>query len=671
MISKEKAAKEIRGLVRKIEEHNERYYNLAQPTISDSEYDALLRRLLLLEEQFPEFKDLNSPTRRVGIKVNASSATVTHRVKMYSLDNTYSPDELAEWRDRVVKGLAGETVEFVAELKIDGVSAALTYENGVFVLGATRGDGLTGEDVTHNLRTVRSVPLKLRKIGNKPFPRILEVRGEVYMNLKDFKELNDSRRETGDVLFANPRNATSGSLKLLDARLTARRHLQFFVHSFGVLEGGEEIRTQWEFLEKVKADGFRSNPESRLCKDFEDVMKFCQAWQEKRNTLSYEVDGVVVKVNDLRQQERLGATLKSPRWAVAYKFPARQATSKVLAIEVQVGRTGVLTPVARLEPVLCGGVTISNATLHNFDEIKRLGVKPGDRVLLERAGDVIPKIVKVVEQSRSTIAPFVVPKTCPACGGEIAKVKAGEVAYRCLNASCPKQLERGLIHFASRGAMDIEGMGEQAVTQLLAKGWIHDFADVYFLKQDQLLQLELFKEKKAGNLLKAIEKSKTRPLSRLVYGLGINNIGQKAASVLARRFGTLDDLEKAGLEAIDAIPDMGEVMADSIARFFRQPTTKKLIGKLKKAGVNTVEPAARRGQALAGKKFVFTGELPGRTRAEAEALVTQRGGEVVSSMSKKTDFVVAGHDPGSKYAKALALGVKILKPEEFEDMIHE
>lgn len=670
MMSKEKAAKEIRELVRKIEEHNERYYNLAQPTISDSEYDVLLRRLLLLEEQFPELKNPHSPTRRVGIKVNAA-ATVTHRVKMYSLDNTYSPDELAEWRDRVIKGLAGETVEFVAELKIDGVSAALTYENGVFVLGATRGDGLTGEDVTHNLRTVRSVPLKLRKIRNKPFPRILEVRGEVYMNLKDFKELNDSRRETGDVLFANPRNATSGSLKLLDARLTARRNLQFFVHSFGVLEGGEEIRTQWGFLEKVKAYGFRSNPESRLCKDFDDVMKFCQVWQEKRNTLPYEVDGVVVKVNDLRQQERLGATLKSPRWAVAYKFPARQATSKVLAIEVQVGRTGVLTPVARLEPVLCGGVTISNATLHNFDEIKRLGVNAGDRVLLERAGDVIPKIVKVVEQARTTIAPFVVPKTCPACGGEIAKVRTDEVAYRCLNASCPKQLERGLIHFASRGAMDIEGMGEQAVTQLLAKGCIHDFADVYFLKQDQLLQLELFKEKKAGNLLKAIEKSKTRPLSRLVYGLGINNIGQKAASVLARRFGTLDELEKASPETIDAIPDMGEVMADSIVRFFRQPATKELIGKLKKAGVNTVEPAARRGRSLAGKKFVFTGELPGRTRDEAEALVTQRGGEVVSSVSKKTDFVVAGHEPGSKYAKALALGVKILKPEEFEDMIHE
>lgn len=671
MTSKEKAAKEIRELVRKIEEHNERYYNLAQPTISDSEYDALLRRLLLLEEQFPEFKDLNSPTQRVGIKVSAASAAVIHRVKMYSLDNTYSPDELAEWRDRVVKGLAGETVEFVAELKIDGVSAALTYENGVFVLGATRGDGLTGEDVTHNVRTVRSVPLKLRKIGNKPFPRILEVRGEVYMNLKDFKELNDSRRGTGDVLFANPRNATSGSLKLLDARLTARRNLQFFVHSFGVLEGGEEIRTQWGFLEKVKAYGFRSNPESRLCKDFDDVMKFCQVWQEKRNTLPYEVDGVVVKVNDLRQQERLGATLKSPRWAVAYKFPAQQATSKVLAIEVQVGRTGVLTPVARLEPVPCGGVTISNATLHNFDEVKRLGVNAGDRVLLERAGDVIPKIVKVVEQARVNAKPFAVPKTCPVCGGEIAKVRTGEVAYRCLNASCPKQLERGLIHFASRGAMDIEGMGEQAVTQLLAKGWIHDFADVYFLKQDQLLQLELFKEKKAGNLLKAIEKSKTQPLARLVYGLGINNIGQKAASVLARRFGTLDELEKASPETIDAIPDIGEVMADSIARFLRQPATKELIGKLKKAGVNTVEPATERGQALAGKKFVFTGELPGRARGQAEELVARLGGAVVSSVSKKTDFVVVGRDPGSKYQKALALGVKILKPEEFEDMVHE
>lgn len=669
-MDKTRAAREIARLTGEINEHNQRYYNLGQPTISDSEYDALLKKLIELEQLYPELKTAESPSQRVGAVEASSGPAVLHKTKMQSLDNTYSLGELDEWFGRIAKNLPGEQVEYVAELKIDGVSASLTFENGVFVLGATRGDGQSGEDITRNLKTVRSIPLKLITEDKRTIPSFLEIRGEVYMDREDFLAMNKRREELGEEIFVNPRNSTSGSLKLLDSRETAKRNLKCFIHSYGSVKGGPEFKTQWDFLEVVRKLGFTVNPESVLCLKSDEVREYCRKWQDKREQLPYEIDGIVIKVNDLDQQNRLGSTLKSPRWAVAYKFPARQATTKVLAIEVQVGRTGVLTPVAKLDPVECGGVTISNATLHNFEEIKRLGVGIDDRVLLERAGDVIPKIVKVVEKSKGP-REFRVPQKCPACGGEITKLKSEDVAYRCLNSACPQQIERALLHFASRKAMDIEGLGEAAVNQLLEKGWIKDFADLYFLRRDQLMELELFKEKKADNLLTAIEHSKKQPLSRLLFALGIDNIGEKAAFLIAGRFGSLDRLLSAKQEEIDEIPEVGGVMAESLYRFLHLSSTAKLFTKLRKAKVNLQQKTGGGKGRLTGKKFVFTGELEGLSRPQAADLVRNLGGDVSGSVSKNTDYLVAGANPGSKYQKAVSLGVKILDRVKFREMLNE
>ncbi len=672
MNEKLKAKKEIEKLAREIEAHNDRYYVLDQPTISDREYDRLLKRLIELEGFYPDLRLQDSPTQRVGTKVAVQAPTVRHSLKMYSLDNTYSFKELEEWHNRVLKGLPGQSIEYVVELKIDGVSAALTYKEGIFVLGATRGDGSVGEDITHNLKTIHSIPLRLKSDRAQELPALLEVRGEIYMDRKDFEALNKERKKTGEILFANPRNATSGSVKLLDSRVTAGRKLKCFIHSFGLLEQGAELKTHWEFLRKAKAFGFSMNPQSRLCKSFQEVIEYCEEFHQKRSSLPYEIDGVVIKVNSLQRQKELGHTLKSPRWAVAYKFPASQATTTVKEIKVQVGRTGVLTPVAELEPVECAGVTIARATLHNFEEVKRLGVKTGDRILLERAGDVIPKILKVVESSKSKEAkPFKVPKKCPECGGEIAKVKEADVAYRCINPSCAKQLERGLLHFGSRLAMDIEGLGESVVGQLLRKNLIKDFADLYSLKRSDLLTLELFKDKKAENLLEEIEKSKKQPLSRLLFALGVPNIGQKAAYLLAQHFGSMDAMIKAQTNDFLEIHEVGETMAQSLKKFFHQPAAKKLMGRLKAVGVNLKEPKfEKKSDRLTEKKFVFTGELAGLTREEAGERVKSLGGKLAGSLSKATDFVVVGENPGSKYTQALKLGVKILNQKEFEEMTH-
>ena len=675
-MNKIQAQNEIKRLVKEINAHNERYYDLNHPTISDQEYDALLKRLIDLEEEFPELKLLDSPTQRIGAQLKKSAATVKHKVKMYSLDNTYSFDELGEWHRRVLKGLpdsAEGAVEYVAELKIDGASAAMTYEKGIFSLGATRGDGQAGEDITHNLRTLQSVPLQLKKISGHNFPNVLEVRGEIYMERGDFELLNGQRKEREEVLFANPRNAAAGSLKLLDARLTAQRKLKCFIHSFGILKGGKEFATHWAFLETARRYGFSVNPLRRLCQDFQEVVEFCEEYSRKRDELPYEVDGVVVKVNSYAQQKELGFTLKSPRWAIAYKFQARQATTIVKDIVVQVGRTGILTPVANLEPVACGGVKISRATLHNFDEVKRLNVRKGDRVLLERAGDVIPKIVKVLEPSRERDSKnFIVPDKCPECGGEVAKTKDIDVAYRCINPSCPKQLERRLIHFASRSAMDIEGLGEAAVDQLLTRNLVRDLADIYFLKREDLLELELFAEKKADNLLSAMEASKTRPLSRFLFGLGILNIGEKAAFLLAQKFRTLNGVMNASVQDFQDIHEIGKVMAFSVEKFFRQKSTQRLMEKFKKAGLALIEEAAMlRSNRLSGKKFVFTGELIHFSRQEAADLVKALGANRVESVSKKTDFLVVGKDPGLKYTKAQSLGIRILNEQEFKELVDE
>lgn len=661
-----KAKQQIEKLSRRIEEYNYQYYVLDNPTVSDKEYDDALKELIRLEEEYPDLRRPDSPTRRVGTKIAKGAKAVKHKKKMYSLDNTYSIEELEEWRKRVEKGLAGEKYHYTVELKIDGVSGSLIYEDGVLTRGATRGDGVTGEDVTHNVRTIQSVPLRLKE---GPVPSLLDIRVEFYLNLKEFKNINKEKASAGEPLFANPRNAASGSLKLLDSTVTAKRNLHCFAHSFGMAEGKVPFDTQWDFLQQAKAWGFVTNPASALCENFDEVIDFCRKHEQSRNDLPYEVDGVVIKVNSFDQQRQLGETLKSPRWAVAYKFPAHQATTIVEKISIQVGRTGTLTPVAELKPVECGGVTISRATLHNFDEIKRLGIKEKDRVLLERAGDVIPKIVKVTEPAPDgkKISP---PKKCPVCGGKVVQ-DLNQVALRCVNPSCPQKLERQLIHFASRGGMDIEGFGESVVKQLLEQKKITDMADIYFLKKNDLLELELFKDKKAGNLLNAIEQSKKQPLSRLLNALGIPNIGEKAASILARRFNEIDALMKAGYDDLEEIHEVGHIMADSVIKFFQQDTTKKLIARFRRAGVNMLEPKEVAGEKLAGRKFVFTGELPGLTRPQASALVKKLGGDVVSSVSKNTDFVVAGSHAGSKLKKAKELNVAILNPQQFQELVYE
>ncbi|MDD4939348.1 MAG: NAD-dependent DNA ligase LigA [Candidatus Omnitrophica bacterium] len=656
---------EIEKLREDIRRHDYLYYVLSRPEISDKEYDDLMKRLKELEEKYPQLKTEDSPTVRVSGGVLEGFKTIRHRQKMYSLDNTYSFEELKDWDKRVARGLrAGEKIDYVIEHKIDGVSANITYEKGRLSAGATRGDGETGEDVTQNIKTIRAVPLVLM---GSAVPDFIEIRGEVYMEIKDFKALNKEKEKEGEVLFANPRNATSGSIKLLDSGLVAKRRLNFFAHSLGE-NSGLSIATQWEYINKLKEWGMRTNPYSRLCKDLDEAIGICKEWEDKREKLSYEIDGMVIKVNSLSQQRRLGFTQKSPRWAVAYKYAARQATTKVKRIIVNVGRTGVITPVAELEPVACGGVTIKHATLHNFDEIKRLNIGAGDRVLIQRAGEVIPQIVKVVEKKGKR--GFIIPKNCPVCNGKIVKEKEGDVAYRCINPSCAAHLFRGLLHFSGRSAMDIQGMGESVVLQLCRKGMVKDFADIYFLKKEDLLKLELFKEKKAGNLIEAVEKSKKQPLSRLIFGLGVRHVGEKAAYVLAQKFHSLDNLMKAKYEDLRKIYEVGPVIAQSIADFFGQESTRQLIKKFKAAGLEAREEIRSVKRSLiTGKTLVFTGEMEDFSRNEAERLVREMGGNASSSVSKNKDFVVAGGNPGSKYENAKKMGVKIISEKEFKEMI--
>jgi len=659
------AKKEIERLRDRIRHHDYLYYVLSNPEISDKEYDDLLRRLKALEDKCPQLKTEDSPTVRVSGGILEGFKTIKHRQKMLSLDNTYSFEELRDWQGRVHKGLGThEKAEYVVELKIDGVSANLTYEKGKFTFGATRGDGETGEDITENLKTIRAIPLRLQ---DKDIPDFIEIRGEVYMESNDFDALNKERGRSRVLLFANPRNAASGSLKLLDRGIVAKRRLNFFAHSLGEYRG-RGLDEQWQFLENLRKWGLRTNSHSRLCKNLEEVIAYCRSWQAKRDKLNYDIDGIVIKVNSILQQKRLGFTLKSPRWAAAYKFPARQVTTEVLDIIPQVGRTGVITPVAKLSPIACGGVRIQHATLHNFDEIKRLEVKIGDRVLIERAGEVIPKVVKVVENKGKKS--FLIPKTCPVCKGKVVKEKEEDVAYRCINPSCSAQLERGLSHFASRTAMDIEGLGDAAVSQLVRMKLVTNYADIYKLKKEDLYKLELFKDKKAGNLISAIEKSKKQPLSRLIYALGIRHVGEKAAYVLAQRFKTLDNLLGARKGDLDKIYEVGSVLSSSIIDYFAQPQTRKLIGALKEAGLNLKEEVAKiKSTAFTGKTVVFTGELKDYTRSQAEGLVRKSAGNPASSVSRNTDFVVTGDNPGSKYDQAKKLGVKVISEEEFSRLI--
>jgi len=654
-----------------IHHHDELYYQQESPEISDREYDALMQQLRELEAQHPELITPDSPTQRVAGRPAEGFPESIHRVPMLSLDNSYNIDELRAFDDRCRKLAGGESPEYVAELKIDGLSLSVHYEDGVFVRGVTRGDGLRGEDVSSNVRTIRSIPLRLRK-GTEQVAHEIEVRGEAYLGRRIFERINHEREEEGEARFANPRNAASGTIRQLDPSITARRRLQMF--AYDVIAGQKKaFATHWDALNWAGRAGFLVNENRSLCRTIDEVIDFCNRMEARRDDLDYEIDGVVVKVNSTALQEQFGATGKAPRWAVAYKYAARQATTKVNDIVVQVGRTGALTPVAMLEPVQLGGVTVSRSTLHNEDEIERLGLKIGDHVLVERGGDVIPKVVKVIESKRSgKEKKFRMPANCPVCGGLISRPE-GEAVSRCIAADCGAQLIGRLLHFASRRAMRIEGLGVALAEQLLDRKLVKDVADLYALTLDDLAALERMARKSASNVLAQIEESKTRDFWRLVYGLGIRHVGERTAGILARHFGSLERLAAASVEELDDIHEIGLTMAQSIHDWFADPGNRELCDRLTRAGVRTEleqEAAApKTDRRFAGKVFVLTGTLPGLTRDEARELIESSGGRVTGSVSKKTDYVLAGADPGSKLDKANQLAVAVIDEAEFKRML--
>src|SRR6058998_1192513 len=641
-----------------IERHNHRYYVLDDPEVSDAEYDALFRRLQALEEAHPELRTPDSPTQRVGAAPATEFATVRHRQPMLSLQNAATAEEMAAFDERVRKFLGRERIEYVAEPKIDGLAVELVYEKGVLTVGSTRGDGTVGENVTPNIRTIRSVPLRLRSEARKP-PELLEVRGEVYLPLKAFQKLNREREEAGQPVFANPRNAAAGSLKQLDPAVTAARPLDFVCHGVGEIRGAR-FATHWETLQALADAGLRPVPMSRVCETLDGVFALFAELEEKRDRLDYEIDGLVVKVNDLALQKRLGEISRSPRWAVAYKFKPRQAITRVKAIVPSVGRTGVLTPIAELEPVAVGGVTVRNASLHNMNEIERKDVRVGDTVLLERAGDVIPYVVKVVTERRTGREKrFHMPAVCPVCGAKVVRAE-GEVAYRCIGLACPAKLKQQLRFFGARGAMDVEGLGEKLVDQLVDRGLVRDVADLYHLDAETLAALERMGKKSAANLRAQLERSKQTTLPRLLVALGIRQVGEATAKALAEHFGTLERLMDATEEELQEVRDVGPEVAASIRGFFAEKQNRKVIQKLLAAGVRPAAVARPKGP-LAGKKFVLTGTLETMTRPEAQRRIEALGGRLQSSVSKETDYVVVGVDPGSKATKAKALGVRTLQ----------
>jgi DNA ligase (NAD+) len=649
----------IEDLRKQIREHEYRYYVLDQPTISDYEFDRLIRELRALEDQHPKLITPDSPTQRVGGQPAKEFPTYTFSRPMLSLENAYSEEELLDWGRRVVQLAETESVDYVAELKIDGLSVALIYENGLLDKAVTRGDGRTGEVVTGNVRTIRSVPLRLHDDVS------VEIRGEVFLNLKAFRQLNEEREEAGEPRFANPRNAAAGSLRQLDPSIAAKRPLDFYGYWIYPMKPFQAENLKWMVQLGVKV-----NPHRKLCYSLGEVLDFCRHWEQRRDQLDYEIDGVVVKVNSIDLQAQLGSTSKSPRWAIAVKFRARQATTKVLNIRVQVGRTGALTPVAELEPVQLGGTTIRNATLHNEDEIERLGLQINDRVLLERGGDVIPKIVSVVEQAAGRV-PFAMPSRCPVCGGEVFR-EEGEAVRRCLSQTCPAKLKESLLHWASRKAMKIDGLGERLVDQLVAKDLVHDVADLYSLEKEQLEALERMGPKSAENLVKEIDASRSFEFWRLLFGIGVRHVGERTAQILSQHFRSIERLQQASKEQLEQVYEIGPKLAESIYQFFRQPQNRALIERLRAAGLPMRSDAIEQpliGQVFAGKTFVLTGTLDTMTREEATAKIVERGGRVSSSVSKKTDFVVAGREAGSKLEKASQLGVQILGEPEFRRML--
>jgi DNA ligase (NAD+) len=662
--------KRIEELREEIRRHERLYYLEDNPEISDREYDQLIEQLTRLEAEHPELVTADSPTQRVGGRPAEGFPEFVHRRPMLSLDNSYNIDELRAFDVRCRKLAGAQPFEYVAELKIDGLSLSIHYDRGVFMRGVTRGDGTRGEDVTSNVRTIRSIPLKLRENAAKVSSEI-EVRGEAYLSRKIFERINQEREEEGEPRFANPRNAAAGTLRQLEPAITARRRLGMF--AYDVLAGERKaFATHWEALNWLESAGLQVNPHRALCKSIEEVINFCNEMEAERESLDYEIDGVVVKINSTGMQEEFGATGKAPRWAIAYKYPARQATTRVNDILVSVGRTGALTPVAMLDPVPLGGVTVSRSTLHNEDEIQRLGLKIGDWVLIERGGDVIPKVLKVVESKRTgKEKPFEMPEKCPVCGGRVSRPE-GEAVSRCIAADCPAQLIGRILHFASRRAIRIEGLGSALADQLIEKKLVRDVADLYSLTIEDLVSLERMAKKSATNVLNQINASKTRDFWHLIYGLGIRHVGERTAGILAREFRSLTKLSKASVEELDAVHEIGLTMAQSIHDWFADPGNAELCARLERAGLCTelAETATSvEAQTLEGKVFVLTGTLPGMTRDEAAALVEARGGRVTSSVSKKTDYVLAGAEPGSKLEKANKLGVTVIDEAAFRKMI--
>jgi DNA ligase (NAD+) len=667
----------VEALRRDLNYHNYRYYALDDPAVSDAEYDALMRELRALEAAHPELIAPDSPTQRVSGEALDRFKKVTHPVPMLSLGNAFDEADLRAWRDRVRRLLPEGAPEpaYVAEPKIDGLAIALHYEAGRFVRGATRGNGVVGEDITANLRTVKSIPLRIPVAGDAPPPAFLEVRGEVYMRLADFEALNRRQAEAEDKLFANPRNAAAGSVRQLDPSITAGRPLAFFGY---FMRGAEEahVASQWAALQYLKSLGFPVNTDARRFTDFEDVVAYAQEWMGKRDVLPYEADGMVVKVDDFAAQEALGTISHEPRWAIALKFPARETTTRLKEIRVNVGRTGVLVPCAILEPVVIGGVTVSQATLHNEEDIHRKDIRIGDVVVLKRAGDVIPQVVKPVEDLRTGVErEFHMPDKCPACGEPVVK-SPEEVAYYCVNASCPARLVQSIAHFASRGSMDIEGLGDRQAQLFVDLGLFRDVADVYYLKAEHLLGREGYAEKRVSNLLAAIEASKKQPVARLINALGIRHVGTTVAEALARRYSSIDALAAATAEELQTIEGLGPRIAASVTEFFANDANRRVLSKLRVAGVRLAEDRPVEAPAgpgpLAGRTFVVTGTLPTLSRDEATALIQAHGGKVVDSVSKKTSYLVVGEDPGgTKLNKARELGIPTLNEAKLRVLIGE
>jgi DNA ligase (NAD+) len=664
------AQERLAFLYTEIERHNRLYYEKDLPEITDAEYDLLFRELRELEERFPELARPDSPTQRVGGRPLEKFGQVTHRLPMLSLDNAFTEADIIEFDKRVKKelGLPQEsTIDYVCEPKMDGVAVELVFENGLFIVGSTRGDGEVGEEITQNLRTVKSIPLRLNSTAP---PRLLEVRGEVFLAQEPFRKLNVEREESGEPPFANPRNAAAGSLRQLDPRVTARRPLAIFCYAPGLVEG-HGFDSQAGFLATLPGWGLPVNELARKVSGIDGIIAFYRQMGEEREALPYEIDGVVVKVDSYTLQRELGAKSRSPKWAIAWKFPPRQAITVIEDIVPSVGRTGVITPTAHLRPVEVSGVTVSRATLHNWEEMERKDIRIGDTVVIERAGDVIPAVVRVVLEQRSGAErPLPLPATCPECGSEVVKIP-DEVAVRCLGLSCPAQIRESIIHFASRNAMDIDGLGDKFIDQLLRLELVKDVADLYTLTRDDFMQFERMGDKLAENLLNAIAASKERELATFVFALGIRHVGEHTAKLLANAFGSLENLMDAGEEELLAIREVGPQVARSIRAFFHNPTNRQVVERLLAAGVRPSVAAKKVGGRFTGKTFVFTGSLTRFTRSDAQRMVEDEGGHAAGSVSKKTDYVVAGAEAGSKMEKARALGVTVLTEEEFLGMLEE